>query len=360
MSAPEDFPGTERYQVIRRLGAGGMGIVYEAFDRERGLKVALKTLRHLEAAAIYRLKREFRALADVTHPGLVNLYELVSAGDQWFIVMELVEGVDFLSWVRPGGAAASGEDTLPTALDRPGTPAPFDGAPPTSPAALDLERLRSSLRKLSEGMTALHDAGRLHRDIKPSNVLVTREGRVVLLDFGLVTELEGDSGHASTDSAIVGTASYMAPEQASGAQVTPAVDWYGAGAMLYQALTGRVPFAGSPIQVLMDKQRLEPPPPIELSPGVPPDLNALCVELLRRDPGLRPSGAEVLRRVGGEAAAAPPRPPERASAASTFIGRATQLTSLREAFGATREGKASIVFVHGRSGMGKTALVKRF
>ena len=213
---------TERFDIRRRLGAGGMGIVYEALDKQRGAAVALKTLKRLDAAMLYRFKREFRFLADVVHPNLVQLYELFSAGDEWFFTMELIDGVSFLDHVRPGDAVATSASRGSTAsLDS----APVPGTEPAGVrrGTVDLERLRPALLQLARGVAALHRAGRLHRDLKPSNVLVDREGRVVICDFGLVTDL----GERVNDSQlhVVGTAAYMAPEQATGGALTVATDW---------------------------------------------------------------------------------------------------------------------------------------
>ena len=316
------------YQIIRELGRGGMGIVYEAFDKKCQRTVALKTFKKIDPTALYRFKHEFRALADVTHPNLVPLFELISDGQSWFFTMEYVQGVDFLAYLQA-------EDTLP-------------------PHA----RLRAVLRQLAEGIVALHGAGKLHRDIKPSNVLVTRAGRVVLLDFGLAADIE----YQSFAQQIVGTAAYMAPEQALGLPATPACDWYSVGVMLFEALTGRRPHVGGRRQTLMEKQFIDPPPPRSLVPDIPDDLNALCIDLLSRQADKRPTGPEIIRRlrlegIGAEKPA--PRLPVPAPRLA-FVGRQQHLATLRDAFQATRTGKAVTMYVQGRSGLGKSALVQRF
>ena len=219
-------------------------------------------------------------------------------------------------------------------------------------------RLRSALRQLAEALNVLHLSGRLHRDIKPSNVLVARRGRLVVLDFGLSTELEGQEAHQSTtDGHVVGTAAYMAPEQAAGEATAPASDWYSVGVMLYRALTGQPPFFGRSLEVMLQKRTTDPTPPKERNPTVPDDLNDLCMDLLRRDPSDRPVGEEVVRRLGGATTAVGMGPSSRAR---LFVGRDRQLAQLEEAFTSVGRGKAGAVFVHGRSGAGKSTLLQRF
>jgi eukaryotic-like serine/threonine-protein kinase len=377
-----DFSGTHRFGIRRKLGAGGMGVVYEAYDHERQARVALKTLRHLNAHALYRFKNEFRALQDLEHPNLVSLGELIEDDGQWFFTMELVEGTDLLSYVRPAGEPCGPEhvsallgfeptqagdveptqagDGVPIAIVTNRPVAPGDGR-----RRFDEPRLRSALAQLAVGLNALHAAGKIHRDIKPSNVRVTPEGRVVLLDFGLVTDTA--EARQSSERSIVGTAAYMAPEQAASKPIGPEADWYSVGVVLYEMLTGWLPFAGSPIEILMDKQRHEPPPPRARVPDVPADIDALCADLLKFDPRARPPGREVLKRLGADG----PAPASTASTASTaitselsqaplFVGREAQLRFIEAAFRDTLAGDAVTVYVRGQSGLGKSRLIRAF
>ena len=376
-----EFIGTQRFQVQRRLGAGGFGVVYEAFDRERNTRVALKTLARLEPSALYRFKREFRALADVSHENLVELHELVSVGEQWFFTMELIAGVDFLSWcwgrvplplsVSPFTATIAADAPLSRSGERPISDHDRDrGAQclehPMPLPRVDYDRLRAALRQLARGVAGLHAMGILHRDIKPSNILVSGAGRVVLVDFGIAAELHRPD---AMEVGISGTPAYMAPEQGAGVPLDEAADWYGVGVVLYETLTGTLPFVGGLMQMLADKQYKTPRRARELAPDTPEDLDQLCMALLRTHPSERPIGAEVIERLergapsGPEITVGERISQNRISAPSIsmpFVGRRDALSTLSEAFRTAQSGRAVSVFVHGRSGMGKSALVQHF
>ena len=321
-----------RFELLRPVSQGTTGTVYEAFDRQRQLRMALKVLRRANPDTIYRFKTEFRALADIAHPNLIEYGELVNEDGTWFFTMELVDGSDF-------GAYVSGDTGLFG-----GSSLPFIEA-----------KLRDGFAQLALGLCALHRAGKVHRDVKPSNVLVTHEGRVVLVDFGLAASLDRKR---LSEGDIVGTVSYMSPEQAAGKSAGPAADWYGAGVMLYEALTGELPFTGPPLEILDDKQRFDPLPPRSLCPGAPADLDALCMDLLHRQPSERPSGPEVLQRLGiaEDSAAAS----QSALELRRFIGRASELEVMRKAFRDAGAGAPVTLCIRGPSGTGKSALIAEF
>ncbi len=358
------FAGTPRFEVVRQLGVGGMGEVYEVLDRERNARVALKKLKVPSAEALLRFKKEFRSLEDVQHPNLVMLGELIEDDGEWFFTMELIEGVDFIQYVRPGARTparltSSQDVTMEAEVQSVG-----GEAPPVVPRRLDSEsdvggcdeqRLRSAMAQLAAAVSALHAAGKVHRDIKPANIIITPQGRLALLDLGLVADIERDVAMAR--SSVAGTAGYMAPEQAASAKVGPEADWYSVGVLLFQALTGRLPFEGTPLQMMSTKQEKRARPPSAYVDGLPSDLDLLCAELLRTAPDRRPSGTTILRRLQVTAEGSHP---STSGLSSPFVGRGAELGQLRDAYDAMRKGDAVVVLVEGQSGVGKSALVQRF
>jgi serine/threonine protein kinase/tetratricopeptide (TPR) repeat protein len=371
-----------------------MGIVFAAFDRERGQEVALKVLRLLDADGILLIKREFRSLAEVSHPNLVSLYELVSAGRDWFFTMEFVEGLDFRSWVwrhtgahpaQPPTPRASrlAADEIRTPAQAPTLSAQEDlaGVPATPPpvrneamakthdlwrgvgahAAGNVARLRTVLRQLAQGIDCIHAAGKVHCDIKPTNVLVTPEGRLVLLDFGLVRPGVGPASADRGPIGMSGTPEYMSPEQALGEPCTPASDWYAVGAMLYEVLVGRLPFSGDMGTLLFRKTSSDPPDARAMVPEEVRDLADLSMRLLAREPDQRPATAEVLRALGTIERRGLIASSMTSEENGNFVGRVAQLDTLHDALrDSHRADRTVVMLVRGRSGIGKSALCRRF
>ena len=300
------------YELVREIGRGGMGCVFEAVHVQHRNRVALKTLPLAEGDRLHQFKREFRSLADINHPNLISLYTLEADGSQWFFTMDLIEGTDFLSHVRPSGH-------------------------------LNEDRLRAALMQLVTGVMALHANHIIHRDLKPSNVMVTNDVQVKLLDFGLVFE-QDRTGVSISNDRIMGTPQYMAPEQAAGKQVTAATDWYAVGTMLYEALRGWPPFQGPLLKLLQDKQTVDPPPLEDET--LPQDLVELCLRLLARDPHERPDALEVAKAVSTEAAVTLLG----ASSGDFLVGREPHLAALSESFETMRQQQeSSTVLISGRS-----------
>jgi serine/threonine protein kinase/tetratricopeptide (TPR) repeat protein len=349
----------DRFELRGELGRGGMGIVYEAFDRERSETVALKAFEGTNAEAFYRLKQEFRALSEVSHPNLVTLHELFSFKDSCFFTMELVRGIQFTDFVwgcspqsnKPGGIPWKPTDNGDLTLDS------------GRGHRIDFTRLRNSLTQLAQGLLALHTANKIHRDIKPSNVLVTAAGRVVLLDFGLASDLISGPGRPLSSERFAGTPVYMSPEQLEGHSPTTCSDWYSLGVMLYHALTGSIPhdkpdsgWAG----LLENRRSGQLTPPHKVVQGIPEDISILCMELLRVSPLQRPDGSEVLARLGKlpERAELPSPRSHPSSNEPPLVGRDGYARLLRDAYESTRSGRTIVALVHGGSGVGKTALAR--
>jgi eukaryotic-like serine/threonine-protein kinase len=308
-----------------------MGAVYRVYDAELGLEVALKMLRGMSQHHRSWVKAEFRSLSSLVHPNLVQLYELVIDDTYAFFTMEQVRGLDFSHYVRQL-SGATGSLTV---------------------------RLRAAGRQLAHALASCHAADKLHRDVKPSNVLVTDAGRVVLLDFGLVAPMHhakdpDPNGH------MAGTLGYMAPEQAWGQPLTAAADWYGFGATLYEAATGRLPFLGKAHALLPIRGR--PPTPSEIEPSIPPDLDDLIMRLLSPGAEQRPGQAEILDVLGGTSFRGPVSvpPSDRSRSTAPFVNRSDEFAALRAAWQRARAGEPVVVCLRGASGIGKTEVVRRF
>jgi tetratricopeptide (TPR) repeat protein len=334
-------PGAElgggRFRIEAELGSGTMGVAYRAHDLRLGHAVALKTLHRTDAEHVYELKREFRRLAGLSHPHFVKLYELFASDAECFFTMELLDGCDLVGGVR-GGLA-----------------------PDAAPDGALLARACALFVQLARGLSALHDSGQTHRDLKPSNVMLTSAERVVMLDFGLASPLNEARLRGPRD-VFHGSLVYAAPEQFWGSGAREAADWYAVGAMLFEALTGRVPFQGTFEELVFVKQSRVPPRPSERSAGVPAALDDLVFRLLARAPEERPLASEVLQvlAAGARAAAPSPAPLPVPKVSGPFVGRERETARLAEWLEEVRLRGAAIGHVRGVSGAGKSELVQRF
>jgi serine/threonine-protein kinase len=269
-AVPETVAG---YDIIGVLGRGGMGVVYKA--RQRGLKrlVALKMILsgdHASEQELVRFRAEAEAVAHLQHPNIVQIYEVGEEQGLPYFSLEFVDGSSLNRKIA-------------------GTP-----LPPREAAAL--------LQQLAEAMHYAHEHGIIHRDLKPANVLLTNDGTPKVGDFGLAKRVADDSGQTKPGT-VLGTPSYMAPEQAAGrlAEVGPLSDQYSLGAVLYEMLTGRPPFKGSTTFDTLEQIRTqEPVPPAQFQPNVPRDLDTICLKCLQKDRSKRYASAadlaEDLRR----------------------------------------------------------------
>jgi len=311
------------YTLERELGRGAMGIVFAARHIHRGNQVALKTLPTVEGSALQRFKQEFRALTNINHPNLVGLHTLQADAGQWFFTMDVVHGQEFLNYVRPAGV-------------------------------LDQKRLRNAFSQLVTGVHALHRHHILHRDLKPSNVMVSDEGQVRLLDFGLVVDLSTVESDAKSE--IAGTPAYMAPEQFVGL-TTPASDWYAVGVMLYQALSGNLPFRGTVNDIFRNKQTGSPPP---LSADAPEDLTRLCEELLSLHAQHRPDARAIFAVACPDAAALPATLSSEGDS-DQLMGRDLHVAQIEQAIREFDERTGpQTLFISGKSGEGKSVLAEHF
>ncbi|WP_037577286.1 Stk1 family PASTA domain-containing Ser/Thr kinase [Phaeacidiphilus oryzae] len=255
-----------RYRVDERLAVGGMATVYRGVDTRLDRTVALKVMHPALAADpefTDRFIREAKAVARLAHPNVVNVFDQGADGQAVFLAMEYVPGCTLRDLLNDRGAL------------NPRT-------------ALDI------LEPVLAALGAAHRAGLVHRDVKPENVLLTHGGLVKVADFGLVRAVTGEAGSTSTGQ-VLGTVSYLAPEQIQQGEADPRTDVYAAGVLLYEMLTGGKPYpGGTPVQVIYRKLEEDAPPPSAAVPGLAPQLDALTAAAAAREPGRRPADAAEL------------------------------------------------------------------
>ncbi len=289
----------DRYRIEARIGTGGMAEVYRGVDQVLNRTVAIKVLLPQfarDTSFVERFRREAQAAARLNHPNIVGVFDTGSDDGTQFIVMEFIEGrtlADFLA----------------------------AGRRPTPGQAAEIAQ------KICSALAAAHAQGVIHRDIKPGNVMVTRDGTVKVMDFGIARMTSGPETAPQT-SAVLGTASYLSPEQAQGGPVDARTDIYSLGTVLYELLVGRPPFTGeSPMAVAFKQVNEAPVPPSQMNPDVPPRLDAVVMRALSKNPANRYQTAlefsEDLQRVikGQEVQATPLMP----------MGEATQVISRPQA-----------------------------
>jgi len=289
----------DRYQVQARIGSGGMAEVYRGHDPVLNRTVAIKILLSQwarDTSFVDRFRREAQAAARLNHPNIVAVYDSGADGDTQWIVMEFIEGKtlhEFLS----------------------------DGRRPTVVQACEIAG------SICGALASAHAQGVIHRDIKPANVMVTRDGTVKLMDLGIARLVAGPETAPQT-SAILGTASYMSPEQAQGRPVDERTDLYSTGAVLYELLTGRPPHTGdSPVAIAYKQVNEIPPPPSEINSDVTPALDAVAMRALAKNPANRYQSAREFAddlervRTGQDVQATPLLAAGAAAAATQVISR---------------------------------------
>jgi eukaryotic-like serine/threonine-protein kinase len=282
-SGPMALPSVPGYEVLSELGRGGMGVVYKAQQTSLNRPVALKMIRDSAVAGpdqMARLRTEAAAAARLQHPHIVQVYDLYQHNGLPFYAMEYV----------PGGSLTQMIHRHP----------------------LPVRKAAEWLEQLARAVHYAHQQGIIHRDLKPANVLLTPDGTPKITDFGLAKQLDSQVAGVTPGSAVLGTPSYMAPEQATGRSkdIGPHTDVYALGTILYEMLTGRPPFEGETLMQTLDQVRFqEPAPPTQANPELPADLEAICLRCLAKEPHRRyPSAAalaeDLQRFLGGQSIAA--------------------------------------------------------
>jgi tRNA A-37 threonylcarbamoyl transferase component Bud32 len=315
----------DRYRLLRRLGQGSSKVVYLAQDQVLPRQVALALVPGADLAP-GRFTDEVRLMAQLgMHPNVVTIHDIGEAAGTPFIVTPYFEG-------------GSLDEHLAAAPD----------------GRLEIADAVRITAEVASGLAHAHAAGIVHRDVKPSNVWLTREGRAALGDFGIARSVEHPQDTA--EGMLVGTALYVSPEQAIGAEVDARSDLYSLGVTLYELVCGERPFTGSNAAEIVQRHRYDtPPPPSRLNVRVPPVLEHLILRLLSKRPGDRPESAEAVRAALLSTMELPPAP---AHTTAGFIGRTEEIARGRDALAGALAGSGRLVAITGEPGIGKTRIAR--
>jgi adenylate cyclase len=332
------------YQILEKIGEGGMGEVYKAEDLKLGRLVAVKVLpaRFSEQESVrHRFLREARAASALIHPNIVTIYSIEEIEGHDLILMEYVEGENLHALMQRG--------------------------------VLDFISIIKIGAQIADGLSAAHSTGLIHRDIKPSNILITPRGQVKILDFGVAKTIAVGSAGTSTQietlsritatGVVIGTIAYMSPEQTRGEPVDPRSDIFSLGVVLYEATMGRLPFSGpSALMVMHQIATAEPALPSTIREDLPAAFDRIIQRCLAKEKEFRYSSAlelqavlqSLLSDVPGSTYAEPK------SAENIFVGRHTELGHLEICLQKAMSGSGKVTFISGEAGIGKTALTEEF
>jgi len=320
----------DRYRIDSELGQGGMGTVYKGYDTtlERDIAIKILTESRLGTEGRNRLLQEAKAIAKLSHPNIITVHDAGEYEKSPFIVMEYVAGVNLYEH------------------------------PPK-----EIEEIVTITQQVCAALSHAHEHGIIHRDLKPENVILTADGTVKLMDFGLARSV---SSRLTSEGTILGTVFYLAPEQAQGRAIDPRSDLYSLGVMLYELTTGELPFlADDPLAVVSQHIHAPVVPPRAKNDHIPPALEALILQLMHKDPADRPASAkEVQDRLSApEVLDVTAMPAEQLSVLDRIVrgrlvGREQELKQARQMWQQTMAGQGQLLLVSGEPGVGKTRLMR--
>jgi len=336
-----------RYEIIEALGSGGMGRVYKVFDEKIKEEVALKLLNPEVAAdqrTIERFSNELKLARKVSHRNVCRMYDLAEEEGTHYITMEYVPGEDLKSFIRRIGK-------------------------------LPEEKAISLAKQVCEGLTEAHRLGVVHRDLKPQNIMIDKEGNAHIMDFGIARSLEAKG--ITERGMIIGTPDYMSPEQVEGKETDQRSDIYSLGVILYEMVTGKVPFEGdTSLSIALKHKTEEPADPRTLNAKVSDEINHVILRCMEKDREKRHQTAEELLselskiEKGAETAPVPGQPlipaflleaeKEVEEERPVFVAREQELSKLEEFLDNALSSRGRVVFVTGEAGSGKTALIHEF